>query len=88
MIVCRTLKKRLLSAVIWTLLSMLVFGILLVLVYAINGYVEYDTSLLTSGFEDISRLGSISGCIEAQGSNGTCSAFGENAVEQVRVDDC
>ena len=46
-VVCRTLRKRIQSAVIWTILSIIVFGIILVLVYAINGNVVYDTNLLT-----------------------------------------
>jgi LMBR1-like membrane protein len=80
---CRTLRKRIQSAVVWTLLSVLVFGVILALVYAINGYVEYDTNLLTSGLAPISKLDGLSSCVPAQGANATaCSALAPGAVMQ------
>ena len=74
--------KRIKSAVIWTLLAVLVFGIILILVYAINGYVEYDTTLLTSGLASLSDLDGLTQCIDSQGAATLCSALGPNAVAQ------
>ena len=83
---CRTLRKRIQSAVIWTVLAVVVFGIILALVYAINGEVEYDTNLLTSGLAPISDLGSLNNCIQAEGQAATaCSAVAPGAMTQVRA---
>ena len=88
---CRTLFKRVRNAVIWTLLAMLVFGGILGLAYGINGYVEYDTTLLTSGvapFDEAQTFFSGNGCIQGERTPGanitatSCSALADSVQTQ------
>ena len=84
----RTLAKRLRSALIWTVLAAVVFGIILVLVYAINGKVEYDATLLESGLQDLAALrgGSEIGCVPVTpGEDNVCSAFADVVQMEVRI---
>lgn len=71
---------------------MFVFGAILGLTYGINGFVEYDTTLLKSGvapFGDAQTFFSGAGCIQGGRSPGanitgtSCSALAEDVQEEV-----
>lgn len=80
---CRTLLQRVRSAVIFTVLSMFVFGAILGILYAVGGYVQYDTTLLTSAvvpFDSFKDTFS-EGCMPLAGGNATsCSALAEDVL--------
>jgi LMBR1 domain-containing protein 1 len=78
------LRRRIQSALLWTLLAVAVFGAILGLVYAINGFVEYDTTLLTSGLTAIQNVQQLRGCLPSPGTAADgCSAVVAGATTQV-----
>lgn len=71
---------------LWTLLCVLVFGAITGLVYAINGNLEYDTTLLTSGVAPLEQFSST--CIAGAAGNTditatSCSAMAKGTRMQV-----
>ena len=84
---CRTFAKRLRSALIYTGLAILVFGIIFVLIYAINGMVEYDATLLTSGLgtvQDLQASMEVGCTLPSDGSEPACSALADVVRMEVR----
>lgn len=83
---CRSLAMRLKNSVIWTVVSMVVFGAILGIMYVVGGKVAYDTTLLTSGLTSMGEFTQATavGCITLAGApaNG-CNALADDVREEV-----
>lgn len=80
---CRTLFQRIRSAIIFTVLSIFVFGVILAILYGVGGYVQYDTTLLTSATVAIDSFQDTfgNGCSVPPGQNATaCSALADDVL--------
>jgi LMBR1 domain-containing protein 1 len=77
---------RLKNSVIWTVVSVFVFGAILAILYVVGGKVAYDTTLLSSGLASVGEFqaATAAGCIPLAGgpANG-CNALADNVREQV-----
>lgn len=77
---------RLKNSVIWTFVSVFVFGAILGIMYVVGGNVAYDTTLLTSGLTPMGEFPQATavGCITLDGApaNG-CNALADDVRQQV-----
>jgi LMBR1 domain-containing protein 1 len=77
---------RLKNSVIWTVVSVCVFGAILAILYIVGGKVAYDTTLLSSGLAPLSEFATITaaGCIALEGGPADgCNALADNVKEEV-----